>query len=156
MMKRDRFELLSAYLDGEVTPEERKIVQHWMATDPAVQQLYRRLLHIRQGMQHAPPAPCDVEKTLAGVCQCLRWRAQIAAMAGAGVVVLGALGVLSGGFSYRAPILRQAMDTMPEGAGELQVSLSQAAFPIPQSSPDDLSKLELLPEHLFLSADPDR
>ncbi|MGB3136401.1 MAG: zf-HC2 domain-containing protein, partial [Nodosilinea sp.] len=28
--KRDRFELLSAYLDGEVTPEERQQVLFWI------------------------------------------------------------------------------------------------------------------------------
>jgi anti-sigma factor RsiW len=34
----ERFELLSAYLDGEVTASERKQVEAWLATDRAFQQ----------------------------------------------------------------------------------------------------------------------
>lgn len=54
MLKRDRFELLSAYLDGEVTASERQQVETWLANDPTVQQLYARLLKLRQGLQSMP------------------------------------------------------------------------------------------------------
>ena len=47
----ERFELLSAYLDGEVTATERKQVEAWLATDKAFQQQYRQL----QNIQHALP-----------------------------------------------------------------------------------------------------
>ena len=47
----ERFELLSAYLDGEVTPTERKQVEALLANDPAFQNKYRQL----QKMQHAFP-----------------------------------------------------------------------------------------------------
>lgn len=53
-MQRDRFELLSAYLDGEVTAAERKVVEAWLANDPAVQRLYSRLLKLRHGLQNMP------------------------------------------------------------------------------------------------------
>lgn len=49
-LKRDRFELLSAYLDGEVTAAERRQVEQWLETDPQVQCLHARLLKLRQGM----------------------------------------------------------------------------------------------------------
>ncbi|MEM9769414.1 MAG: zf-HC2 domain-containing protein, partial [Cyanobacteria bacterium P01_D01_bin.71] len=49
--KRDRFELLSAYLDGEVSPDERRLVATWLDKDPEAQCLYRRLLQLRQGFQ---------------------------------------------------------------------------------------------------------
>ena len=45
----DRFEMLSAYLDGEVTAAERRQVEDWLANDPATKVLYSRLL----GMQHS-------------------------------------------------------------------------------------------------------
>ncbi len=51
MLQRDRFELLSAYLDGEVTAQERRQVQQWLTEDPVVQDLYARLLEVRQGLQ---------------------------------------------------------------------------------------------------------
>lgn len=54
MLKRDRFELLSAYLDGEVTAAERRQVQEWLAQDKTVQSLYHRLLQLRQGIQSMP------------------------------------------------------------------------------------------------------
>jgi anti-sigma factor RsiW len=48
----DRFELLSAYLDGELTPEERHQVQYWLDNDPQFKQMYHRLLRLHQGMQN--------------------------------------------------------------------------------------------------------
>jgi hypothetical protein len=52
--QRDRFELLSAYLDGEVTASERRQVEAWLATDAKTQCLYSRLLTLRQGLQTLP------------------------------------------------------------------------------------------------------
>lgn len=55
---RDRFELLSAYLDSEVTATERQQVQQWLKDDPQVRQLYHRLLSLRQGIEQLPtPMP---------------------------------------------------------------------------------------------------
>ena len=51
VLQRDRFETISAYLDGEVDAEERQQVERWLATDPSAQCLYQRLLKLRQGLQ---------------------------------------------------------------------------------------------------------
>jgi anti-sigma factor RsiW len=52
------FELLSAYLDGEVTAEQRKEVQELLSNDPDIQSLYRRLLYLRQEINNLPiPQP---------------------------------------------------------------------------------------------------
>lgn len=52
------FELLSAYLDGEVSPSERQQVQNWLASDPEVKKLYKRLQKLRNGFQNLPtPQP---------------------------------------------------------------------------------------------------
>lgn len=53
-LKRDRFELLSAYLDGEVTADERRQVEAWLVTDTKIQRLYNRLLKLRQGVRTLP------------------------------------------------------------------------------------------------------
>ncbi|WP_448572924.1 anti-sigma factor family protein [Trichothermofontia sp.] len=60
----DRFELLSAYLDGEVTAAERQQVEGWLASDAEVKQLYQRLLGLRQGWQnlHIPQAETNVDQ----------------------------------------------------------------------------------------------
>jgi anti-sigma factor RsiW len=54
LIQRDRFELLSAYLDGEVTAAERKQVEVWLASDQTVQRLHSRLLKLRHGLQNMP------------------------------------------------------------------------------------------------------
>ncbi|NJP11298.1 MAG: Fis family transcriptional regulator [Leptolyngbyaceae cyanobacterium RU_5_1] len=51
VMQRDRFEMLSAYLDGEVSADERRQVEEWLANDPTVQRLHARLLNLRQAFQ---------------------------------------------------------------------------------------------------------
>lgn len=68
-IQRDRFELLSAYLDGEVTAAERKQVEEWLASDPTVQRLHSRLLKLRQGFQSLPVPVSDrsVEDTVEAV-----------------------------------------------------------------------------------------
>lgn len=71
MLKRDRFELLSAYLDGEVTAAQRQEVEDWLSNDPESQRLYGRLLNLRQGLQTmpVPTAQQPVEQTLEQVYQ---------------------------------------------------------------------------------------
>ncbi|WP_373542564.1 anti-sigma factor [Chamaesiphon sp.] len=44
----ERFELLSAYLDGEVTTPERQQVETWLANDRAFQHQYQQLKQIHQ------------------------------------------------------------------------------------------------------------
>lgn len=65
----DRFELISAYLDDEVTADERRQVEAWLDNDPEVQALYERLLklHARFDMMPVPPATVSVEETIDAV-----------------------------------------------------------------------------------------
>lgn len=53
-MMRDRFELLSAYLDGEVTAAERRQVEEWLTNDPTTKRLYSRLLMMQHSFQAMP------------------------------------------------------------------------------------------------------
>lgn len=66
---RDRFELLSAYLDGEVTADERRQVETWLDTDANTQRLYERLLMVRHSMSSmpVPPSPQSTEQLTNGV-----------------------------------------------------------------------------------------
>lgn len=129
VMKRDRFELLSAYLDGEVTPEERALVQTWLSNDPTAKALYNRLMVLRQGLrQETCESSCEADVTLACVFQSLNHRFRMVAMAGAGVVVLGVLNLLSGGVGPGQGGLQVAQQSEAE---VLQIALDQPAFPIP-------------------------
>lgn len=53
----ERFELLSAYIDGEVTPQERKIVQGWLDTDLEFKQVYLGLIRLQTALPHVPIPP---------------------------------------------------------------------------------------------------
>lgn len=57
-----RFELLSAYVDDEVSGEERRLVDQWLRDEPAMQQMYQQLLILRQAIRTAPvPTPPPLE-----------------------------------------------------------------------------------------------
>ncbi len=54
----ERFELLSAYLDGEATTEERYQIQEWLDNDYEFKQTYLKLLRLQQEIPQIPiPIP---------------------------------------------------------------------------------------------------
>ncbi len=58
-LKRNRFQLISAYVDGEVTSAERSEVQQLLATDPDAKRLYNRLVMLRQAFRSMPVPPTE-------------------------------------------------------------------------------------------------
>jgi hypothetical protein len=48
------FALISAYIDNEVTVEERRQVQHWLDTDVAAKKLYQQLLGLQTNLKQLP------------------------------------------------------------------------------------------------------
>jgi anti-sigma factor RsiW len=59
----ERFELLSAYLDGEATASERQQVQAWLATDPAFAKQYRQMQRMQQAISAIPVPSSDRSAT---------------------------------------------------------------------------------------------
>ena len=47
----ERFELLSAYIDDEVSTEERQTVEQWLASDVHMQQTYQAQIKLSRAMQ---------------------------------------------------------------------------------------------------------
>ena len=142
--KRDRFELLSAYLDGEVTADERRQVNHWLSNDQDVQCLYQRLLQLRRGIEKLPvPTAAPVETTIQQVFARLQRQFRIALMAGAGTAAVICLGTMSGFFDDRPGIFRfaqvQSGDLTHESV--LEVALDEPVIEIPKATvaPDSLS-----------------
>ena len=100
-MMRDRFELLSAYLDGEVTAAERRQVEEWLAVDQEVRQLYARLLKLRSGFQAMPtPAQQPSAEMAAAVFKRIDRQPKLTLVWGgsaiAAVFIAGLCGVLPG------------------------------------------------------------
>lgn len=148
--KRDRFELLSAYLDGEVSPEERRLVTVWLDKDPETQCLYRRLLQLRQGFrglsrEHWQPtaSSCD---TANRVVRKLNHRFRMTCMAGMTAVAVAVIGAFSGALQ---PMERMGLGTLSasDGGDGLEIALDQPpiAIPKPAMTPTALPTELLLP-----------
>ena len=65
----DYFELLSAYLDGELEPAECAKVQQWLDEEPEIKRIYIQLLKLQNQMQNsaAPPSTISTAELSAGV-----------------------------------------------------------------------------------------
>ncbi|WP_204140144.1 anti-sigma factor [Halomicronema sp. CCY15110] len=132
--KRDRFELLSAYLDGEVSPDERRLVVFWLDEDPEAQCLYQRLLQLRRGFQGLGTEhwqttnPCDAAER---VVSQLNHRVRATWMAGMTAAAVLVVGVFSGALN---PIERMGLGSMSASkAGDnLEIALDQPPILIPK------------------------
>ena len=144
--KRSRFELLSAYLDGEVTPDEYRMVKSWLTDDPGVQRLYQRLLSLRRGLQALPTPHADisVEQTVESVMFRLSKRFRLTLLAGAGTAAALLLAGLSGLFEGQPGLLELAGSKQlnPESGDVLELALDQPAIEIPQApmAPDSFDE----------------
>ena len=148
MVKRDRFELLSAYLDGEVTAAERRQVEEWLANDSSVQNLHKRLLSLRQGLRNLPvPQEKSIEETVDSVMTRLRRRTRKAWMFGGAAVAACVIGSLSSLIPNSEPGLRFANTSVEETqlasseeiASLPMITLNQPLVRIPKAnqSPQD-------------------
>ncbi|WGV26794.1 anti-sigma factor family protein [Halotia branconii] len=147
MMKRDRFELLSAYLDGEVTAAESRQVEEWLDNDASVQCLYARLLKLRQGLRTlpVPAAQQSPEVTVQQVMARLDRRSRLAWLFGGAAVaacVIGAVsGLLPGGESRTLQLAQkpkaestQVTTTPGSSASPLMVTLNNPVIEIPKAA----------------------
>lgn len=69
----DSFELLSAYIDGELSPSEKRQVQIKLDRDGEFKQLYTNLLTLQGQIQHsvAPPSEKSIEEITTEVFESL-------------------------------------------------------------------------------------
>ncbi|BAZ42772.1 putative transcriptional regulator [Calothrix sp. NIES-4101] len=150
MVKRDRFELLSAYLDGEVTATERKQIEEWLANDPSSQKLYNRLLKLRHGLRTLPiPQPeVSVETTVEKVLERLqRRRLRLASIFGGTAIAACVLGSISGllnGETSRFQFAQRPIEQVKEQlksspiqpevtSSSLMVAINGPVIPIPKT-----------------------
>lgn len=149
-LKRDRFELLSAYLDSEVTAPERKQVEQWLETDPEIQRLYARLLKLRHRLQNMPiPVPQEsvdqtIEKVFTRIDRRPQRRLILAGLGTIAAVLVGALSNLVGsdrGFSpqlaqdpaSKNPVATGIRPPEPADPTALMVALDRPPVEIPQA-----------------------
>lgn len=61
MDQQQRMELLSAYIDGEVTLKEKQEVEEWLSWDPQAQKTYQSLQKLRFGLRDISPPTTTYE-----------------------------------------------------------------------------------------------
>ncbi len=124
-LQRDRFELLSAYLDGEVTASERKQVEEWLVNDATVQKLHARLLMLRQGFRSLPvPQPSQpVEQTVEKVFAKIERKPKLSLVWGGTAIAA----LLVGAVTMVSPISRPP-------ASQVALKPSEPSVTTPQSS----------------------
>lgn len=135
MLKRDSFELLSAYLDGEVTADERRQVENWLDNDPEIQLLYGRLLKLRQGLRSipAPPAQQPAEQTVQQVFARLDRRPKIAGFWGGAAIAALFISALSAVLPTSQLPERQQASSPPQALPDLMVALNSPVVEIPKT-----------------------
>ncbi len=146
-IQRDRFELLSAYLDGEVTAAERRQVEEWMTSDPTTQRLYSRLLKIRQGLQSLPvPTPQQsVQQTVEQVFNQVERRPRLQLLwGGAAIAAAAAVALLTGTPLGRGPVPQlaerpQSESTTTVNSEAVLIALEQPLVSIPKAAVSDPS-----------------
>lgn len=136
MLKRDRFELLSAYLDGEVTASERQQVEAWLDSDPIVQRLYARLLKLRQGLQTIPipPASESAEQMVDAVFSRLDRRPKrVLVFWGGAAIAAVCIGALSSLLSGDRSLMPQLANSPQPSAASIRIALDRPVVNIPKN-----------------------
>lgn len=126
----ERFELLSAYLDNEASPEERIQVETWLAEEPEFKKLYRQMASLHYSFQEMPTVQPStstealVNAVMARVDRRSRlWRAGgIGAVA---AVIIGGLSSLMVGNSPWSPQTASSPDLDSDIAVNAPVSLDE-------------------------------
>ena len=139
MLKRDRFELLSAYLDGEVSASESKQVEEWLENDPTVQCLYQRLLTLRGGfeMMPAPAQDRPVDEMVSCVMSRLeeRPRRKMIWFGAGAAAAAAAIAAISSIFSSPGQLFPQFAEsnTNPEGTALMRIALDEPLISFPKT-----------------------
>lgn len=148
----EQFELLSAYMDNEASPEEKLKVEQWLATDINFRRLYQQQLRLRQLLIDLPvPGISRVgahansrnEQVVNRVFAKLDERAKqrkivwggIAAMA----VLVGAVGSM---FTFNSPTMNLdggvATNSITKPEEPLLLAMEKPLIPMPKSMVTDI------------------
>ncbi len=138
-MMRDRFELLSAYIDGEVTAVERRQVEEWLTNDPTTKRLYSRLMMMQQGFQSMPVSAAEqsAQELAAKVLQRVERKTKRTWVLGGGAIaalLIAAVSGVAGGRQLFAP--QFAASPVPAESDGLIVALNEPVMEI--VNPNDL------------------
>lgn len=141
-MPKDKFILLSAYLDGETTPQETAQVQLWLRAEPEFYQLYQQQLQLRQALRSLPvpqamPPETMAKQVLFRLEYAQSQRQKFLSIGGAVAVVIAvAGGFLAVSSSHRStpeitPVVQSVSPTPQEEP--LMIALETPIIPLPNA-----------------------
>jgi anti-sigma factor RsiW len=153
-LRSDSFELLSAYIDGELSPYEKAQVQTWLDADSQFQRLYLRLLTLQGQIQHlkAPSSQESTAKITTGVFQSIRHRRRRKLVWGVSAIAVSAIATFIAiipGFSKLTLSPDLAKVISPDRTSSpvmLAVAVDQPAINIPKSAIDNTDNLDIYPD----------
>jgi anti-sigma factor RsiW len=140
MNHQDHFELLSAYLDRELTPEENQQVEQWLNNDPQAQQTYKHLSQLRYHLQTnptPPPSYAPEQLTQQVVTQSQKQTWQAVTFWGKRALLAVFITVTSGTLAWTtSPSFRLADSTPSEQSpnAALMISVDQPIMDIPSTA----------------------
>jgi len=134
MDNQERFELLSAYLDRELSPEEREKVERWLREDQTAQKTYQNLLQLRYYLQKTPipssATPSDIlSQKVTTQAHRRSWKQGLAwsgsALAAVCVVAIAAV------WSANESPFPDFVQSNPPNASSLTIAVNQPILEIP-------------------------
>ena len=154
----DQFELLSAYLDDEVTATERQRIEQWLATDESGKRLYMRLLKLRHGVRSISIPKCYASSSdlFSLVWKRIIFRRRINWMWGSAAIAACVIGSLSGilpGNTSRLQLAQKKIDSVQTQVpiAPLMVALNNPIVEIPKTAvvrPEKIEEIDYIQEDM--------
>jgi len=145
----ERFELLSAYIDGEVSESEEQLVELWLSDDVNFRRIYQQQLKLRQSLIDLP-VPVAVNSSVKAETELMidRVFAQIDKrsqrrkwkLAGIGIAVAAAVGVFGSMFTFNSspqfsPVANSIKVKSPAPVAEepVLIAMEEPLVPLPKA-----------------------
>ncbi|AFY72995.1 hypothetical protein Syn7502_00865 [Synechococcus sp. PCC 7502] len=132
----ERFELLSAYVDNEVTGAEKIQVEQWLRDDPNYRHQYQQLLKVKKLLIDLPiPATVKTEYVVDQVITKIKKRSQRNLSIGTAFVAIMIATFGSVATSYRWKVAEETTNSPVNKEEQLILAMEEPIIPLPQSLP---------------------
>jgi anti-sigma factor RsiW len=146
-----QFELLSAYMDNEASPEEKLKVEQWLATDANFRRLYQQQLRLRQLLIDLPvpgisrvgsQANARTEQVVNRVLAKLEERSKQRKIAWGGIAAIAVLvGAVGSVFTFNSSTVNPNLATnnqITQPEEPLLLAMEKPLIPMPKSMGSDI------------------
>ncbi|MCA6584732.1 MAG: anti-sigma factor family protein [Pseudanabaena sp.] len=143
----ERFELLSAYIDGELTEAEEQLVEQWLSDDVDFRRIYLQQMKLRQSLIDLPvPVATNssakketeimIDRVFAEIdkrSQRRKWK-----IAGIGISVAAVVGVFGSLFTLSSspqfsPVANSVKSPAPVVEEPVLIAMEEPLVPLPKS-----------------------